>query len=191
VSERCFSRTDWTLGAPMRPETWPGMRAPDALTPEELARVEAYVKKVTGTKELWQERAPDGGSLSYNYVQLVGEKDSGPRPHVDSLKLCNYAGVLYLTPNPPKGQGGTAFYRLRLPNNVVGGNIVPPPHSNLVDALGVRKMPLEVWEKDVEVENKFNRLFLYKSDMVHSAAGYFGREHRQKRMTALFFWMAR
>lgn len=59
--------------------------------------MEAYVKKVTVAKELWQERSPDGGSLSYNYAQIVGERDSGLRPHVDSLKLCNLAAVLYLT----------------------------------------------------------------------------------------------
>lgn len=55
------------------------------------------MKKVTVAKELWQERSPDGGSLSYNYAQIVGERDSGLRPHVDSLKLCNLAAVLYLT----------------------------------------------------------------------------------------------
>ena len=61
-------------------------------------------------------------------MQIVGERDSGLRPHVDSLKLCNLAAVLHLT---------------------------------------------------------------YKSDMVHSVAGYFGREHRERRMTALFFWMSK
>ncbi len=191
VHQRCASRTDWSLGAPYRPETWPGMRAPLALTLPELAKVEEQVKALTGARSLEQRAALDGGALSHNHVQLVGEQESGPRPHVDSLKLCNLAAVIYLTPRPPPGRGGTAFYRLRLAGGVLGGNAVAAPHSNLVDALGVRRLPAEAWAQDLEIENRFNRLLLYKSDLVHSAASYFGRTLREKRMTALFFWMAK
>src|SRR2546426_9212867 len=36
VVERCFNKTEWTMGAPWRPEAWPGMRSPHALMPEGL-----------------------------------------------------------------------------------------------------------------------------------------------------------
>ena len=189
VVERCLAKKTWALGQPWRNETWPGMRCPEALLLDEMALIEEWVKKQTGAKTLWQETSPDFGSLSHNYVQLVGGTDSGPRPHTDSRKLCRFAAVLFLTPNAPPG-GGTSFYRLRLPNGALGGNTCPPPYANLREALGIARLPLEVWQEDIAVKNVFNRLLVYRSDIVHSATSYFGNEPRSKRMTAVFFWMS-
>jgi hypothetical protein len=189
VAERCLAKTSWAQGLPLREETWPGMRSPDALLPSELRRVEEWVRKQTGAKRLWQTPAPGSGALSHNFVQLVGVGDSGPRPHTDSLKLCRYAGVLYLTPAAPT-RAGTSFYRLRLPNGRLSGNTCPPPHGNLCEALGVTHLPLSAWEEDLAVPNVCNRLLIYRSNIVHSATSYFGNEHESKRMTVVFFWMA-
>jgi hypothetical protein len=189
VSQRCYAQAEWELGAPHRPEPWPGMRAAGALLPDELALVEAWVKQVTGARRLWTESTPDGATLNHNYAQLVGMAESGPRPHTDSRKLCRYAAVIYLTPRPDP-DGGTSFYRLRYPNGALGGNICSPPHANLREALGVKGLPLEAWQEETRVENKFNRMLLYRANMVHSASAYFGFDHADKRMTAVFFWMA-
>jgi hypothetical protein len=51
-------------------------------------------------------------------------------------------------------------------------------------------LPLEAWQEETRVENKFNRMLLYRANMVHSASNYFGFDHADKRMTAVFFWMA-
>lgn len=189
VSKRCYAREEWEIGFPRALEFWPGMRSPNALLPEELAYVENWVKQVTGAKKLWQEEAPQGAKVSHNYVQLVGLIESGPRPHTDSRKLCRYAAVIYLTPDAPP-ECGTSFYRLRYPNGTLGGNLCSPPHAHLGEALGTSKLPLEAWQEEVSVPNKFNRILLYRSDLVHSASNYCGVEHDEKRMTALFFWMA-
>jgi hypothetical protein len=189
VHQRFLARTDWSLGLPWRPETWPGMRAANALLPEEMAIVENIVKRETNNKRLWQADGVVDGALSHNFIQVVGEKDSGPRPHTDSRKLCRYAAVLYLTPNAPL-YGGTSFYRLRLPDGSLGGNTCPAPHANLREALGIPGLPLQAWTEDVPVENKFNRMLLYRANLVHSARAYFGHEMVDKRKTALFFWMA-
>ncbi len=189
VSQRCYGRDNWELGFPRAKEFWPGIRCPDALTPEELAYVENWVKQKTGAKRLYQVEAPAGAKVSHNYVQIVGVVESGPRPHTDSRKLCRYAAVIYLTPNAPE-DGGTSFYRLRYPNGTLGGNLCSPPHAHLGEALGTTKLPFEAWHEEIRVPNKFNRILLYRADLVHSATGYFGEEHHDKRMTALFFWMA-
>jgi hypothetical protein len=189
ASQRCYAHTDWELGAPHRPEPWPGMRAAGALLPDELALVEVWVRQVTGARRLWLEATPDGATLNHNYAQLVGMAESGPRPHTDSRKLCRYAAVIYLTPQP-EPDGGTSFYRLRYPNGALGGNICSPPHANLREALGVTGLPPEAWHEELRVENKFNRMLLYRANMVHSASSYFGFDHADKRMTAVFFWMA-
>jgi hypothetical protein len=189
VSQRCYAQSAWELGAPHRPEPWPGMRAAGALLPDELALVEAWVKLVTGARRLWTEATPEGATLNHNYAQLVGMAESGPRPHTDSRKLCRYAAVIYLTPEP-EPDGGTSFYRLRYPDGALGGNICSPPHANLREALGVKGLPLEAWQEETRVENKFNRMLLYRANMVHSASSYFGFDQADRRMTAVFFWMA-
>ena len=189
IRERCLTRQDWTLGFPWRNEMWPGMRCSGGLLPDEMKLLESWVKRQTGVKKLWQVSVEGEGSLSHNYVQLVGEKESGPRPHTDSRKLCRFAGVVYLTPNAPK-QAGTSFYRFRFPNGELGGNSCPSPYANLREALGVSKLPLEAWQEDLAVENVFNRVIVYRADLVHSATSYFGIDPITKRMTIVFFWMA-
>lgn len=189
VRERCLAKEPWEMGLPYRKETWPGMRAAQALLPEELAHVEEWVKQQTGATRLWQERTPEGTTLNHNVAQLVGGKESGPRPHTDSLRLCRYAAVIYLSPEAPPN-AGTSFYRLRMPNGALSGNICPAPHANLREALGVTGLPLQAWKEELAIPNVFNRIILYRADLVHSATAYFGDELRTKRLTAVFFWMA-
>lgn len=189
ISRRCYARTNWQLGAPYRPEPWPGKRCPSALTADEMEYVEAWVRKVTGAKKLWLESTPDGKTLNHNHVQLVGMADSGARPHTDSNRLCRYACVIYLTPQPDPA-AGTSFYRLRYPNGTLSGNTCSLPHANLREALGVKGLPPEAWHEELRIENRFNRILLYRGNLVHSATSYFGFEDAEKRMTVVFFWMA-
>lgn len=189
VAQRCLAKQEWELGAPHRPEPWPGMRSAGALLPEELAQVEAWVRRVTGARRLWQEATPQGSTLNHNYVQLVGGIESAARPHTDSTKLCRYAAVIYLSPDPLPS-AGTSFYRLRYPDGTLGGNVCSPPHANLREALGVNSLPPQAWQEELRVENRFNRMLLYRANLVHSASSYFGCDHADKRMTAVFFWMA-
>jgi hypothetical protein len=189
VRARLLARKDWVFGAPYRDEGWPGMRAVPALSPEELELVEARVRASTGAKRLWQEKVAEGAKLDHNCVQIVGPGESGPKPHTDSRTLCRFAAVLYLSRNAP-ASGGTSFYRVRMPNGQLGGNVVPPPHANLVEALGTRYVPGDLFVEDLRVDNRFNRLLLYRADLIHSATGYFGTTIGTKRMTCVFFWMA-
>jgi hypothetical protein len=189
VRQRVLQRTDWIQGFPYRQESWPGMRVVPGLEPEELAEVEALVLKLTGVKRLWQGVTPEGAMLNHNCVQVVGEREAGPRPHTDSKRLCKYAAVLYLNPKVPK-KCGTSFYRLRMPGGGLGGNTVPPPHANLPEALGTRFVPPDSFAEDMRLDYVYNRLLLYRADLIHSASAYWGYELEQKRMAAVFFWLA-
>ncbi|MFE7193727.1 DUF6445 family protein [Kitasatospora sp. NPDC057541] len=189
VRRRCLERNDWAEGYPYRPETWPGLRTMPGLEADELARVEALVRRATGAPRLWVQSAPGGGTLNHNCVQLVGAAESEPRPHTDSRALCRYAAVLYLTPGAPKG-AGTGFYRQRFPGGRLGGNLVTAPHNNLVEALGTRRVPADAFTEDVRVPNRFNRLLVYHANLIHSATAYHGLSLQDRRMTAVFFWMA-
>jgi hypothetical protein len=190
VRARILARTDFALGFPHRREGWPGRRFVDALTRDELAPIERRVRQATRSGSLFQPDAPDGARLDHNVAQAVGADEAGPRPHTDSRKLARWAAVLYLTPNPDPG-GGTSFYRLKFPNGALGGNTVEAPHVDLVGALGVRKLPADAWVAEVSVDNVYNRLLLYRANLVHSATRYFGSTLEDQRLTLLFFWMAR
>ncbi|XUL89359.1 DUF6445 family protein [Streptomyces galilaeus] len=189
VRERCLAKDDWVKGYPYTSETWPGLRTMPGLEPSELGRIERLVKQATGAKELWVQKAPGGGTLNHNCIQVVGEGESEPRPHTDSRSLCRYAAVLYLNPSVPK-DCGTSFYRQHLPGGRLGGNVVQAPHNNLVEALGTRFVAPDAFEEDVRVPHKYNSLLLYHANLVHSATGYHGSTLEEKRMTAVFFWMA-
>ncbi|HCX15224.1 MAG TPA: hypothetical protein DGZ24_07900 [Rhodospirillaceae bacterium] len=189
VSRRCYDRDDWELGAPHTKQVWPGRRAAQALAPDELKGVDAWVSKVTNARRLWVEPPTEGRANYHNYAQLVGMNESGPRPHTDLRRECRYAAVIYLTPKPdPKA--GTSFYRLRCPDGTLGGNLCGPQHADLSEALGVSSLPFAAWVEDMRVDNRFNRIVLYRGDLVHSASAYFGLDYSDKRMTATFFWMA-
>ncbi|MFG2309136.1 DUF6445 family protein [Streptomyces sp. NPDC048566] len=189
VRSRCIARDDWTKGYPHTSESWPGLRTMPGLDDAELARVERLVRKATGARELWQGSTPSGATLNHNCVQVVGRDEGAPRPHTDSRALCRYAAVLYLNPHVPK-DCGTSFYRQNLPGGRLGGNVVAAPHTNLVEALGTRFVAPDSFVEDVRVPHRHNRLLLYNANLMHSATGYCGTTMEDKRMTAVFFWMA-
>ncbi|MER8045963.1 DUF6445 family protein [Streptomyces sp. NPDC094032] len=189
VRARCLARTDWTEGYPHKPESWPGMRTMPGLEPDELAHVERLVVRATGAERVWALTESGGGTFNHNCVQVVGEGECESRPHTDSRSMCRYAAVLYLNPHAPK-TCGTSFYRQQLPGGVLGGNTVAAPHNNLAEALGTRFVPADSFAEDVAVPHRYNRLLLYTANMIHSATGYWGSTLEDKRMTAVFFWMA-
>lgn len=191
VAQRCISNSTWTLGSPWRPEPWPGMRAPHALTPEELTRVENCVKKGLGVKGLRPQDDLEMGISGHNHIQIVGGAEGVARPHVDSAKICDYAAVLYLHPNPPTHHCGTSFYRLHLPNSEPGGNVCPREYESLSHVPDIpQEMDPTMFQEIIEVPYVFNRLLTYKSDIIHSATSYFGwgQELASKRMAVVFFW---
>ncbi|MFF0432974.1 DUF6445 family protein [Streptomyces sp. NPDC004327] len=189
VRARCLAKDDWVQGAPVNPEPWPGQRAMPALEPDELAHVERLVRKATGAPRIWAENPDGAGTFNHNCVQAVGKDECENRPHTDSRTLCRYAAVLYLSPDTPK-DCGTSFYRQSLPGGRLGGNQVLAPHNNLVDALGTRFVPADSFTEDISVPHRYNRLLLYSANLIHSATNYWGTTLEDKRMTAVFFWMA-
>lgn len=189
VRARCLQRDDWIEGYPYKPEPWPGLRTIPGLAPDELALVEERVRAATGAARLWTVEPEGDARSNHNCIQVVGIDECTPRPHTDSRALCRYAAVLYLNPSVPE-RCGTSFYRQRLPGGALGGNLVPPSKNNLAEALGTRFVPPDSFAEDVHVPHRFNRLLLYHANLIHSASGYWGHELADKRMAAVFFWMA-
>ena len=68
--------------------------------------------------------------------------------------------------------------------------MVPPSKNNLAEALGTRFVAPDSFTRDIEIPHRFNRLLLYRANLIHSASGYWGQALADKRMAAVFFWMA-
>jgi len=190
VRQRLLETPQWTLGAPHRPESWPGMRTQPALTPDELAPIERWFLKQSGRKRILPPVATAGGQFNHNCAQLVSADEGRILPHTDARSLCTHAAVLFLSPDAPR-YAGTSFYRMRMPDGSLGGNVIPSKFNNLVETLGTRFVPPDLFVEELAVEPAFNRLVVFKADRIHSASGYFGQTLAQRRMTAVFFWMTR
>ncbi|MCY4754521.1 DUF6445 family protein [Pelomonas aquatica] len=190
VRERALAAEGWVLGAPHRAESWPGMRLQPGLTEDELAPLERWMLKQTGTRKVYAPQVGVADRINHNCVQLVGLGEGRVKPHTDSRALCTYAAVLYLSPDIP-AHAGTSFFRVVHPDGQPGGNCVPSRFANLVEAFGTRFVPNGLFVPDVAVDARFNRLLLYRADLIHSASAYVGEAPAERRMTAVFFWMAR
>ena len=188
VAERCLESQDWVLGHPYAAQAWPGKRWRNALNPDELSKIEDWVRAQTGVSQLWHDDSRGARFVDHNSAQLVGENESRSMPHTDG-RDCRFAGVLYLSPGAP-ATGGTSFYRLRNPDGSLGGNQCPPQHASLREAIGVPTLPTSAWKEDLVIANVFNRLLVYRADLVHAASSYFGADHKTKRLTLVFFWRA-
>jgi len=187
IANKCFNKKKWKLGKPYTNELWPGMRSKNALNKKDLKLVEDWAKAQINKSEFWVAES-DSVIVDSNTAILVGEDEGSARPHVDNRKLCRYGAVLYLS-QYPKPHSGTSFYRLKYSNGAAGGNKVVAPYDNLVDALNTTSLPPSAWYEDITIENKFNRLILFKGNLAHSASGYFGKDKRDKRLAVTFFWM--
>lgn len=191
IAQRCISKPTWTLGSPWRQEPWPGMRASHALTPEELAYVEQCVRERFRLPPLLPQSDNETGLSGHNHIQIVAGSEGVARPHVDSAKICDYAAVLYLHPNPPTPHAGTSFYRLNGKDGSLDGNVCPRDYESLSQVPGLpRDMDPTMFTEILEVPYVFNRLLAYKSDLIHSATSYFGWSYElaSKRMAVVFFW---
>ena len=170
------------------------MRAAGALTPDEVDTIEDCVKQCLKVPNLTPQTDSEAGLSGHNHIQICGGSEGVARPHVDSARICDYAAVLYLHPSPPTTHSGTSFFRLHLPGESPDGNYCPKEFESLSEVPGLsREMDPTMFDEILEAPYVFNRLVAYKSDLIHSATGYFGWDHvlASKRMAVVFFWKAK
>jgi hypothetical protein len=93
----------------------------------------------------------------------------------------NWAGVVYLTPNPGPNSG-TGFYKFR------DGTLSSINDKNNLSEIRQSCYDLTQWELVSQVDNVFNRLVLYDSRQYHQSTGYFGDNIDNGRLVQLFFF---
>lgn len=76
IAQRCMGFSTWTLGSPWRPEPWPGMRAPGALTPDEVHTVESCVQQYLNVPNLTPQTDSEAGLSGHNHIQICGGSEA-------------------------------------------------------------------------------------------------------------------
>ena len=119
---------------------------------------------------------PDGYNTAFQYTTAT----DNTWVHHDSTM---WAGVLYLTPNPPKGYGTTLYC------NKQSG--VYEHMDGLYDYNDSSEISgdLSLWHKEIEVENRYNRLIVYNGMIYHrSTTAGFGENQHDGRLFQTFFF---
>lgn len=143
---------------------------------------------------LGQKIIADPGSLTFGRFRVM-LADTGSRLKVHLDGQCDWTGVLYLN-TPSECRGGTAFYkhkRTGIDSRLSDDESRNFGFSNWVDLersiIEPDTLNPEAWELTGFVAMKFNRLVLFKGNLLfHCHTEPFGTEFSNGRLTQNFFF---
>lgn len=106
-----------------------------------------------------------------------------------------WAAALYMTPNAPPS-AGTSFYRSRAVPRVrsssdlhaIVGDVVPTIFEAEALVYGGALLDRTRWDEVDRIGNVFNRLVIWRADLVHAVSEVFGHNAETARLVQLFFW---
>tara|TARA_B100000287_G_scaffold394488_1_gene408572 strand:+ start:314 stop:922 length:609 start_codon:yes stop_codon:yes gene_type:complete len=140
------------------------------------------------------ERDPHGMSFNFinaSYVGGVCHADGG---------FSRYNCIVYLTPNPPPESGLEIYddfysYESEYPSHIRNCNRVKEKFlyssRNFIDRFLFKrhgiKNSLKHQKNKIAISNKFNRMVLLPSSMIHRPQNYFGKNRRDCRLTLTTF----
>ncbi len=126
--------------------------------------------------ELFKNRSENNNTA----FQLITGQDRNWIHHDDT----DWAGVLYLTPEPDV-DAGTGFFT----HKETGVYLWDPEDESTDFNLSDDKFDRSKWQCNAEVKNQFNRLVLYNSKLYHdSMKPGFGMNYMDGRLTQVFFF---
>lgn len=160
--------------------------------------VEKYIVEGTHEKieQILGKKIHNWSSQPYNGVFQYCTPADPIVYHYDSQR---YAGVVFLTPNPPP-KSGTSFYRhkketwltkdpaeysgwdSKLQLDMFHDMVMGTDHDDYLD--GTK------WEEVDRIGNKFNRFAMWDAKLIHSATTYFGKSKENGRLFHMFFFDA-
>ena len=167
--------------------TWPGLRT------ELLHKVDIDLFNLTVNKI--KLAVKDYGYTNFLEVQtgfqIIEESWGEGWVHDDDPKL-NIAGLIYLNPYAPL-KSGTYLYE---DNDDYDGEKYVEPFMNdvLVSSAeerqriaDLRKEQVSCFKETVIAENVYNRCIIFDPRNWHRAGEFFGKEHKDSRLTQVFF----
>jgi hypothetical protein len=143
------------------------------ITEEQKIKIENIMYPFTGKKIINFEPDYNNGTFMYSTV------DDNGWIHVD-LNYRKWIAIVYLTPNAPI-EGGTSLYLHKSTKK----QYVEKYEDNLGRIIG---SDLYNWYVADDIGNKFNRIFIFKSNYYHSISNYFGKTISDGRLVQTFFF---
>jgi hypothetical protein len=146
---------------------YPGMRTKPYLPDDLKAAIQHIVYTAGGKVTDWFENAGYTGAF-----QICTAQDR-TWIHADSYN--SWAAVCYLTPNAPLS-AGTALYRHKATGEY-------SKTDNNHEGYDYTK-----WDMVDYIANKYNRIVLYRGNLFHASADYFGDNLQNGRLFQTFFF---
>lgn len=111
--------------------------------------------------------------------------------------VAKYSCIIFLSPQPPKLSGIEIYQKYEgketnpiiLESNVVKESFINSSR-NIVQKIKYMYVSHRTRSKQknkVEIENKFNRMVLFDSNLLHNAQNYFGNTKQNSRLTLMSF----
>lgn len=150
---------------------FPGKRSKSFLNENLKQSIETILYPYAGKVVNWREEEFTGS------FQITNASD---RSWIHTDGSCNWAGVLYLTPDAPL-TSGTGLYKRKITNSQTTLSF----ESETLSCF--EPYDLSRWELVDEIGNIFNRLVLYRGNLWHSALNFFGSNDIEGRLFQTFF----
>ena len=149
---------------------YPGARSAPYLPQDVKSAIQHVIMSAGGNVTHWFEESGYTGAF-----QICTSKD---RTWIHADTFNTWAGVCYLTPDPPLS-AGTALYRRKQTKEYEKTN------SDISDYDGY---DYTKWEMTDYISNKYNRLILYRGNLYHASVDYFGDSLENGRLFQTFFF---
>jgi hypothetical protein len=108
---------------------------------------------------------------------------------------CEYAGVVYLNPEPLQNSGTSLYTKTSKFSEValsqlqkIKNDFYNHRNVSMSHVRKVREFYNSNFTETKNIENKFNRLFMYKANMLHAENNFFGSTKEDSRLTLVFFY---
>ena len=146
---------------------FPGLRTASFLTPDVQETIQSVILNVAGEVNDWN--SADGLTGRFELATAAN------RSWIHTDHFNTWAGVLYLTPDPPH-TAGTGLFRHRATGATMSHQL--PEYEN---------QDMTKWDLVDNIGNKYNRLAMYRSDLFHTSLDYFCHDLHTGRLFQLFF----
>lgn len=158
---------------------FPGCRTISFINDSVKSTIESIVSPIYGKVINWWDLQYTG---AYQYT-LASNKS-----WIHADQTTRWAGVCYLTPNPPTNSG-TALFK----HKETGLSSAPllkngAYDTELLTKINKDSVDMSAWEMTDRFANKYNRLIIYKGDCFHSSLDYFGTDINTSRLFQVFFF---
>lgn len=159
------------------PTYWPGVRTTHVVDLDV-----DYTNVVLGRiSSIIQSFHPSPDLTIKSYFQLCNKYNGNSWIHQDND--VDYAGILFLTPNPPENSG-TILYD---PVDIDSWNSLPISEKYTLNEVSQPELYSSLFRPSTVIQNKFNRLVLYSGQEFHKSDQYFGEFPNDSRLTQIFF----